>query len=80
MKIRTLLAAALVAGSLGASRAQAQLNVAVGGGPYPNLFTGTLAPMYEKETGKKFGDPRNSLLVSVRSGARDSMQIGRAHV
>ena len=53
MKIRTLLAAALVAGSLGASRAQAQLNVAVGGGPYPNLFTGTLAPMYEKETGKK---------------------------
>jgi len=29
--------------------------------------------LLEKETGKKFGDPRNSLLVSVRSGARDSM-------
>jgi pyruvate, orthophosphate dikinase len=27
----------------------------------------------EKETGKKFGDPANALLVSVRSGARDSM-------
>ena len=27
----------------------------------------------EKETGKKFGDPANPLLVSVRSGARDSM-------
>src|SRR5687768_3494528 len=27
----------------------------------------------EKETGKKFGDPRNPLLVSVRSGSRDSM-------
>ncbi len=27
----------------------------------------------EKETGKKFGDPNNPLLVSVRSGARDSM-------
>ena len=27
----------------------------------------------EKETGKKFGDPQNPLLVSVRSGARDSM-------
>jgi pyruvate,orthophosphate dikinase len=27
----------------------------------------------EKETGKKFGDPKNPLLVSVRSGARDSM-------
>ena len=29
--------------------------------------------LLEKETGKKFGDPANSLLVSVRSGARDSM-------
>ena len=29
--------------------------------------------LMEKETGKKFGDPRNALLVSVRSGARDSM-------
>jgi len=27
----------------------------------------------EKETDKKFGDPRNPLLVSVRSGSRDSM-------
>ncbi len=27
----------------------------------------------EKETGKKFGNPKNPLLVSVRSGARDSM-------
>jgi pyruvate,orthophosphate dikinase len=29
--------------------------------------------LLEKETGKKFGDPSNTLLVSVRSGARDSM-------
>jgi pyruvate,orthophosphate dikinase len=29
--------------------------------------------LMEKETGKKFGDPKNALLVSVRSGARDSM-------
>src|SRR5918911_2177558 len=27
----------------------------------------------EKQTGKKFGDPSNPLLVSVRSGARESM-------
>ena len=27
----------------------------------------------EKQTGKKFGDPKDPLLVSVRSGARDSM-------
>src|SRR4030095_1515038 len=27
----------------------------------------------EKETGKKFGDLKNPLLVSVRSGSRDSM-------
>jgi pyruvate, orthophosphate dikinase len=27
----------------------------------------------EKETDKKFGDPKNPLLVSVRSGSRDSM-------
>ena len=27
----------------------------------------------EKELGKKFGDPRNPLLVAVRSGARESM-------
>ena len=29
--------------------------------------------LIEKETGKKFGDPANTLLLSVRSGARDSM-------
>ena len=29
--------------------------------------------LIEKETSKKFGDPANALLVSVRSGARDSM-------
>ncbi|MFM7250576.1 MAG: pyruvate, phosphate dikinase [Planctomycetaceae bacterium] len=29
--------------------------------------------LLEKETGKKFGNPANALLVSVRSGARDSM-------
>ena len=29
--------------------------------------------MLEKETAKKFGNPANALLVSVRSGARDSM-------
>ncbi|MCX7403854.1 MAG: pyruvate, phosphate dikinase [Planctomycetia bacterium] len=29
--------------------------------------------LLEKETGKKFGDPAKALLVSVRSGARDSM-------
>ena len=29
--------------------------------------------LLERETGKKFGDAANSLLVSVRSGARDSM-------
>ncbi|WP_303026877.1 PEP/pyruvate-binding domain-containing protein, partial [uncultured Faecalibaculum sp.] len=29
--------------------------------------------MLEKETGKKFGDRENPLLVSVRSGARASM-------
>src|SRR5437870_8793615 len=29
--------------------------------------------LVEKETGRKFGDPQNPLLVSVRSGARDSM-------
>mgnify|MGYP005839154167 CR=1 FL=1 len=33
---------------------------------------GALAKI-EKLTGKRFGDPRNPLLVAVRSGARDSM-------
>jgi pyruvate,orthophosphate dikinase len=36
------------------------------------LVGGSLARV-EKLTGKKFGDPRNPLLVSVRSGARKSM-------
>ena len=54
MKLRTLLAAALVAGSLGASRAQAQINVAFGGGPgnMAAIFTSTIAPSFEKATGK----------------------------
>ena len=36
----------------------------------------------EEICGKKFADPENPLLVSVRSGARASMpgKIGRAHV
>jgi pyruvate,orthophosphate dikinase len=38
----------------------------------PSELTKAVAWM-EKETGKKFGDPKNPLLVSVRSGARDSM-------
>ncbi|HTQ40063.1 MAG TPA: pyruvate, phosphate dikinase [Pirellulales bacterium] len=33
----------------------------------------TAVAWLEKETGKKFGDTKNPLLVSVRSGARDSM-------
>jgi pyruvate,orthophosphate dikinase len=43
---------------------------------YPAEFDRDLAKAVvwlEKETGKKFGDPKNPLLVSVRSGARDSM-------
>ncbi len=39
---------------------------------FPAELTKAVAWM-EKETGKKFGDPKNPLLVSVRSGARDSM-------
>jgi pyruvate, orthophosphate dikinase len=38
----------------------------------PNDLTKAISWL-EKETGKKFGDPKNPLLVSVRSGARDSM-------
>jgi pyruvate,orthophosphate dikinase len=38
----------------------------------PGDLTKAVAWM-EKETGKKFGDPKNPLLVSVRSGSRDSM-------
>jgi pyruvate,orthophosphate dikinase len=33
----------------------------------------TAVAWLERETGKKFGDTKNPLLVSVRSGARDSM-------
>src|SRR3954469_1824700 len=33
----------------------------------------TAVAWLEKETGKKFSDTKNPLLVSVRSGARDSM-------
>ncbi len=43
---------------------------------FPEGFQAELAKAVswmEKETGKKFGDPKNPLLVSVRSGARDSM-------
>ena len=41
----------------------------------PNFWNDvkTAVAWLEKETGKKFGDPKNPLLVSVRSGARDSM-------
>ena len=46
------------------------------GKKYPDGFDAelkTAVAWMEKETGKKFGDPKNPLLVSVRSGARDSM-------
>ncbi len=46
------------------------------GKKYPEGYEADLAKAVawmEKETGKKFGDPQNPLLVSVRSGARDSM-------
>jgi pyruvate,orthophosphate dikinase len=41
----------------------------------PGLWDQVLVALQavEKQTGKKFGDPRNPLLVSVRSGARMSM-------
>ncbi len=38
----------------------------------PGALTKAVAWL-EKETGKRFGDPKNPLLVSVRSGSRDSM-------
>ena len=44
----------------------------VPGRAWPSELAKAIAWM-EKETGKKFGDPKNPLLVSVRSGARDSM-------
>jgi len=46
------------------------------GKKFPQQLPGDLAKAIawmEKETGKKFGDPKNPLLVSVRSGSRDSM-------
>jgi pyruvate,orthophosphate dikinase len=46
------------------------------GKKFPAQLPGDLAKAIawmEKETGKKFGDPKNPLLVSVRSGSRDSM-------
>src|SRR5574339_991785 len=46
------------------------------GKKFPSQLPGDLSKAVawlEKETGKKFGDPKNPLLVSVRSGARDSM-------
>ncbi len=41
----------------------------------PGMWEQTLEALkeIEKETGKRFGDPQNPLLVSVRSGARVSM-------
>jgi pyruvate,orthophosphate dikinase len=45
-------------------------------GEFPEgMWEQTLEAMktIEQETGKKFGDPANPLLVSVRSGARESM-------
>jgi pyruvate,orthophosphate dikinase len=46
------------------------------GKKFPDALPGDLKKAIawlEKETGKKFGDPKNPLLVSVRSGSRDSM-------
>ena len=46
------------------------------GGKFPEgMWEQTLAALkeVEKQTGKKFGDPSNPLLVSVRSGAKISM-------
>ena len=46
------------------------------GKKFPSALPGELTKAVawlEKETGKKFGDPKNPLLVSVRSGSRDSM-------
>src|SRR3954454_1817238 len=43
---------------------------------YPPALRGQMdagVASLEQQTGKKFGDPKNPLLVSVRSGARDSM-------
>jgi pyruvate,orthophosphate dikinase len=43
---------------------------------YPSSLRGQMeagVAALEKQTGKKFGDLKNPLLVSVRSGARDSM-------
>src|SRR5262245_27734755 len=43
---------------------------------YPSALRGQMdagIASIEQQTGKKFGDLKNPLLVSVRSGARDSM-------
>src|SRR3954465_11419649 len=43
---------------------------------YPSSLKGQMqagVASIEKQTGKKFGDVKDPLLVSVRSGARDSM-------
>src|SRR5437762_13506163 len=43
---------------------------------YPPALRGQMdagVAALEKQTGKRFGDLKNPLLVSVRSGARDSM-------
>jgi pyruvate,orthophosphate dikinase len=45
-------------------------------GDFPEgMWEQTLEALHEieKQTGKKFGDPANPLLISVRSGARESM-------
>ena len=46
------------------------------GRSYPSTLRGQMGAgvaALEQQTGKKFGDLKNPLLVSVRSGARDSM-------
>ena len=51
-------------------------NAYTAGGKFPKgMWEQTLAALkkVERESGKKFGDPRNPLLVSVRSGAKFSM-------
>ena len=81
MTLRTLLVAALLAGSLGAPRAQAQITLAVGGGPLPNLFTGTIAPMFEKATGKKLNvvtKNGQALTDAVKAGDVDVVVVDPA--
>ena len=78
MKIRTLLVAACAAASLGASRAQAQITVAVSGGPLPNVM-GTVASMFEQATGNKVTlVTRNgqALTDDVKAGSVDLVVSG----